>query len=69
MKVGAKRRRTKEEIRQEKLAEREREREIEAQLQEYRTMKDEFNGLKASQELYDEANEVMVSLRESGLLK
>ena len=69
MKAGAKRRRTKEEIRQEKQVEEERLRDIEAKVQKFNAMEAELRELREDKQDNETIQQVIGGLKSKGLIK
>ena len=69
MKAGAKRRRTKEEIRQEKLAEAHRITDIEQKVQQFEQMQAELNELRAGRDQFANAEAAVQNLQANGMVR
>ena len=69
MKAGAKRRRTKEEIRQEKLTEAKRLVDIEAKVLQFKQMQAELDILRREREQFEAADQVVGNLRANGMVR
>ena len=69
MKAGAKRRRTKAEIEQQKLDEQSRLANIEQKMQQFNEMQEELQRLRQNQADFAHADQAIIELREAGLVR